>query len=126
METGGRKNHPFIDFYWRLDPWLGSGIILFGAASPLWGPVLAWTLRWPPSLGLRVAVGPAGGLLLAGCAHEFLHHRTALPSTRTAPIESLINAIFLLFVTVLPIVRHLKSGRRISGAPAGSRRLFRS
>ena len=102
------QSNPLTDIYWRIDPALSAVVLLTGATSPLWGPLLARTCGWPRSLGARLAVGPFGGLLLAGYVHDALRYRAGYPTGRTARIELGVNGVFLLAVTVLPLIRYLR------------------
>ncbi len=91
--------------FWRWEPFLSAAIVLGGAASPIWGPLVAAKLRWPRGLAIRAAVAPVGGLVLAGQAHDLLRRRTRLPASTATRLEMTITALFVTIVFVLPLIR---------------------
>lgn len=124
MERPTFPRHRLRDAYWRCEPWVTQGVVVTGAASPLWGPLLARALRWPSGLTIGLVVGPIGGFLLAGRVHDLLRRRAALPAAVITWLELLAAILFNTAVFILPLVRHYRrrpSPRKASGAGHRSR-----
>ena len=94
------------DLYWRSEPWVSGGIVLAGAASPLWGPVIARTLRLPWRLAIALTLSPIGSLLLAGYTHDLLRRRTPFKPATSTRLEVLVTCSSLLLTLFLPLLRY--------------------
>ena len=93
---------PGIDMHW--DDWA----VIAGAASPVWGTLLALAFGWPRRIGALFALGPIGGLLVAGSVHDQLRRWPGFPNVRAALIEVVLASLFVALVCITPLVRYYR------------------
>lgn len=107
---GAEGVEPGIDMHW--DDWL----VIAGACSPVWGPLLARVFRWPWRLGFLIAAGPFGGLLFTGVLHDLLRRWSEMPARLAARFEVAATGLFLFVVCIVPVVRYYHlANRKMSG-----------